>query len=102
MKDQIQQIAALIQRERRSTEARQIAESLNDDVAHDVVTSFMAEAVKARNNVDGDPVLYVHDSGDVILWANEDDAENDDGSRALERWSVSPECAEALAELDNS
>jgi len=96
MKEQIQQIAALIQRERRSDEARQIAESLNDDVAHDVVTSFMAMSV------DSDPVLYVHDSGDVILWADEDDAENDDEANALERWSVSPECAEALAELDNS
>jgi hypothetical protein len=96
MKQAIQNIAALIQRERRSDEARQIAESLSDDVAHDVVTSFMAE------NVDGDPVLYVHDSGDVILWANEVDAENDDGSNALERWSVSPECAEALAELEDA
>ena len=95
MKQAIQNIAALIQRERRSSEARNIADTFDDPI-QTIVQTYLAEQAES------DPVLFVHDSGDVILWASEEDAENDDGSRALNRWSVSPEVADALAPLEDA
>lgn len=46
-----------------------------------------------------DAVLYVHDSGDVILWHDSESAENDDGRDAVDRWQVGPETVEALAPI---
>lgn len=37
-----------------------------------------------------DAFLWVHDSGDVILWPDEPSSENDDGSHAVARWQVGP------------
>lgn len=33
-------------------------------------------------------VMMVHDSGDVLIWKSEADSEDDDGARALGRWTV--------------
>ncbi len=38
--------------------------------------------------------LWLHDSGDCILWPSEDDSRNDDGARAIGRWQL------AKAEVD--
>jgi len=46
-----------------------------------------------------DAVLYVHDSGDVLLWACETDAMDDDGTKALARWLVDAESIEVLAPI---
>ncbi len=42
----------------------------------------------AKGEAGPDGYLWVHDSGDVILWPSEDASEDDNGADALERWHV--------------
>lgn len=49
-----------------------------------------------------DAVLYVHDSGDVLLWDSQGAADNDDGTRAIGRWQVGQDTREALEPLAES
>lgn len=57
-----------------------------------------AEIIQAKNTAGEDAFLWLHDSGDCILWPNEDSSIDDDGKNALDRWQVSPEVAEELLE----
>jgi len=43
-----------------------------------------------------DAFLWVHDSGDVILWPDEHSSENNDGSHAVARWQVGPAAVSEL------
>ncbi len=58
-----------------------------------------AEIAIAKKEAGEGAYLWAHDSGDVILWASEYDAENDDGSNAVGRWTVDADTLAALGSL---
>jgi len=58
-----------------------------------------AQAIIDRKHEAGDDAyLWVHDSGDIILWPSENASEGDDGAHAIARWSVSAETVDALVD----
>jgi len=56
------------------------------------------EILSAKAAAGDDAYLWLHDSGDCILWPNEESSINDDGKNAIERWQVSKEVAAELIE----
>jgi len=56
-----------------------------------------AADILARKRQSGvDAYLWVHTSGDVILWPDEASSENDSGARAVARWTVDEAVVDAL------
>lgn len=58
------------------------------------------EIMEAKKSAGDDAFLWVHDSGDVILWPNEATSRDDDGARAMRRWHVDADTVADLVESD--
>ncbi len=54
------------------------------------------EILAAKKEAGDDAYLWLHDSGDCILWPTEESSENDDGKNAIERWQLTDEEIEEL------
>jgi len=52
--------------------------------------------IEAKRYEGPDAYLWVHDSGDVILWPDEESSVDDDGANAVERWQVDADTVDAL------
>ena len=55
-----------------------------------------ADIVEAKRATGSHAYLWLHSSGDCILWACEDDSVDDDGTRAVERWQLDSDTVEEL------
>ena len=62
-------------------------------------TSRVDQILAAKASAGDDAFLWLHDSGDCILWPDEKSSENDDGKNAVGRWQLN---AAEVAELDDS
>lgn len=56
----------------------------------------IAEILTAKAAAGPDAYLWLHTSGDCILWPDEDASENDDGARAIGRWQLDSGAKAAL------
>jgi hypothetical protein len=60
------------------------------------MTRTAAEIIARTRSEGVEAYLWVHDSGDVILWHDEASSEGDDGAHAVARWQVD---ADTVADL---
>jgi len=57
-----------------------------------------AQIIERKRNEGPEAYLWVHDSGDVILWETEAESVDDNGWRAVARWRVDRATLDALIE----
>ena len=55
-----------------------------------------ATVIEAKFEAGPESYLWLHSSGDCILWPSEDASTGDDGRRAIARWTVTGDEFEAL------
>lgn len=66
----------------------------HDDLAD--LSPTIREIGNAKLAAGEDACLYLHDSGDCILWPSEADSIDDDGQNAVGRWQLTHEQAREL------
>lgn len=60
--------------------------------------SNLIETILEAKAAEGQAYLWLHSSGDCILWSSEQDSIEDDGANAVGRWQLSEaEAAELTA-----
>lgn len=62
------------------------------------MTTTVKEILEAKEAAGEDAFLWLHSSGDCILWPTEESSINDDGENAVERWQLTDEEADELLE----
>ena len=60
------------------------------------MSTTATDILAAKAAAGPDAYLWVHASGDVILWPSEAASVDDDGRNAIARWQVSPEVVDEL------
>lgn len=58
--------------------------------------------IAAKTDAGDDAYLWLHDSGDCILWPDEESSVDDDGANAIERWTLTDAERKALRALHDA
>jgi len=58
--------------------------------------AIVAEILTAKQGAGENAYLWIHDSGDVILWPSESASADDDGANAIARWQVDDQTVDLL------